>query len=68
VNEEAIKHIVKSDRRGAADRALALVETKARQVAKSHRSDLGLGVDQIHVYNSSWFNKAVDLADASAQL
>jgi septum formation protein len=68
VDEEAIKRIFKSDRRTAADCALALAEAKARQVAESHRSALVFGADQILVCDGSWFNKPVDLTDARAQL
>lgn len=68
VDEAAIKRQHGEFGSGAITCAAALAEIKARAVAARHPEAIVIGADQILVADGEWFDKPVDIAEATVQL
>jgi septum formation protein len=68
LDEASLKRAYQAEGRDAAACALALAESKAREVAARSRQAVVIGADQILVCSEAWFDKPVDVADARCQL
>lgn len=68
VDEAALKTAMKAERASSRDTALALAELKAQRISASQPEALVLGCDQLLDCAGTWFDKAIDRADAEAQL
>ena len=68
IDEAAIKARFMADGRSVSDCALALAETKGRQIAADYPRELIIAADQILVCGGTWFDKPANLADARCQL
>ena len=68
LDEELIKQDFRSNRRAAADCALALAEAKAMAVASRWANALVIGADQLLDCDGKWFDKPATIEDARRQL
>jgi septum formation protein len=67
-DEAALKEALLAERASGRDAALALAGLKAMRVGAGRPGDLVLGCDQLLDCGGTWFDKAVDRADAARQL
>lgn len=68
VDEDEIKHSMRSAGASVEDVAVALAEHKARRIAQRHPGTIVIGSDQMLDCGGVWFDKPVDRAHAEAHL
>lgn len=67
-DEAALKSALRAEGATARDAALSLAELKASRISTSRPDDLVIGCDQLLDCASTWFDKAIDRADAGRQI
>ena len=68
VDEDQVKHSMRTGGADAEAVAVALAEIKASRVSPRHAGALVIGADQMLECDGAWFDKPVDLAQARAHL